>query len=179
MSTKGLLVMLFILLLTSTVPVLAAEEEHEHHGDKVITLDGYEITLLTEPEDPKVDNEVHLVVHIEREGQSVSGLHVELEITKMEMHSDEMEEHLILSFEDGHAHEEDDRPGHYALHHKFEEEGTYMIRIKVEDVGVTDAFHITVGGSFHKGAFMLPLIFIAISIGGAALAIVGFKMKGA
>lgn len=174
MSRKTLLAVFFILFLASTASV-TADEEQEHH----VTLDGYKISLLTETESLRVGDEVHLVVHIESEGQSISGLHVEIEITKMEMHSDEMEEHPVLSFEEGHAHEENNEPGHYALHHKFEEEGTYMIRIKVEDVGVTDAFHVTVRGSFHKGALTLPLIFIAVGIGGAALTFVGVKMKGA
>lgn len=140
MSKKGILIVFFILLLASTVSVFADEEhEHDDHDEETLTVNGYEIGLAMEPESPKV-GEVHLVVHIESDGESISGLHVEIQITEMEMHSGEMEEHLVMSFEEGHAHEEEDEPGHYALHHIFEEEGEYMFRVKIEDVGVSDAF---------------------------------------
>lgn len=179
MNGKRLLLIFFILLLASTVSVVADEEQH-HHDEETLTLDGYEIGLATEPESPEVGEEAHLVVHIDSGGESVTGLHVEIQIAKMEMHSGEMKEHMVLSFEEGHAHEEENEPGHYALHHTFEEEGTYMIQVKIEDVGVTDdAFHVTVKGSFHKGELTLYLVLIAIGIGVAALVVVGVKMRGA
>lgn len=175
MNRKAIPIIFFVLLLASTVSVIADEE----HDDETLTINGYEIGLAMEPETPKAREEVHLVVHVESDGENISNLHVEIKITEMEMHSGEMEEHMVLSFEEGHAHEEEDEPGHYALHHEFEEEGEYMFRVKIEDVGVSDAFHRAVGGSFQKGELTLPLVFVAVGVGVAALVVVGVKMGGA
>ncbi|MFQ5976176.1 MAG: hypothetical protein ACE5J5_07680 [Candidatus Hydrothermarchaeales archaeon] len=175
MNKHGIQIAFLILLLASIVPVIA-DSEHDYETK---TLDGCEIGLLMEPENPKVGEEAHLMAHIENESESVSALHVEIQITKMEMHAGEMEEHTVLDFEEGHAHEEETEPGYYAHHYTFEEEGTYMIRVKIEDVGVTDAFHITVEGSFHKGELTMPLAFTAIGIGIATLMIIWTKKSGA
>ena len=179
MNKNGMLLVTFLVLVIALGVSVAAEVDHEHETEhETKTVNGYEIELLTEPESPET-GEVHLVAHIENESESVSDLHVEIQITKMEMHAGEMEEHTVLDFEEGHAHEEENEPGHYAHHYTFEEEGTYMIRVKIEDVGVTDAFHITVAGSFHKGELTMPLAFVAIGIGIAALMIIWTKKGGA
>jgi len=174
---KELATAAFLLLLAMMVsPVIG--DEPNHHNDQTVTLNGYNLRLLIEPETPKAGEEVHLVVHVELETNEVSGLHVEVKITKMEMHGEEMEEHSILSFEEGHAHEEEE-PGHYALHHTFEEEGEYMIRVKIEDVGISDPFHIEVRSGFDKSGFTLPLVFIAVAIGASALVGVWTKTRSA
>ena len=177
MDKKGLIIIFFVLLLVSTVSVIADEEqehsdEHQQLDEKAIILDGYEIELVTEPESPKIGKELHLVVHIENQsdGESVSGLHVEIKITKMN-------EQIVLYFEEGHAHEEDEL-GHYALHYMFEEEGYFKIHVKIEDVGVADdTFHVTVESSFLKEELTSPLVFTATGIGVAALIVVGVKMR--
>jgi hypothetical protein len=175
MNKKGMLLATFLVLVIALGMSVAADVDHEHDAEHEIkTVNGYEIELLTEPETPEI-GEVHLIAHIE--GENSSGLHVEIQVAKMEMHAGEMEEHIVLDFEDGHAHE--DEPGHYAIHYTFEEEGTYMIRVKIEDVGTTDAFHITVASSFHKGELTMPLIFVTVGIGAAALMLVWTKKGGA
>lgn len=182
MHKKGMLFLTFLVLVILLGVSVAAETNHDHEHEtehEVKMVNGYGVELLTEPENPKTGKEAQLIAHIKNENTSVSNLHVEIQITKMEMHAEEMEEHIVLAFEEGNAHEEENEPGHYAYHHTFEEEGAYMIRVKIEGVGTTDAFHITVVGSFHKGELSLPLIFVAIGIGTAALMIVWTQKRRA
>lgn len=179
MDRKGFFCAAFLVVLLAWVLPVAGDVDHDHEAQQeILTVNGYQIELVTKPEVPKAGTEVELQMHIEHSGQSVSDLHVETQISKMEMHSDDMEEHVVLHFEEGHTHEEDSEPGHYVHHFTFDEPGTYMIRVRIEDVGVSEPYNITVESSFSKDIFTAPLIYAALSIGIGTVIFVWTRKSG-
>lgn len=93
--------------------------EHHDHGDHA-HVDGFNMHFM-EPDNPAVDSDTDLIVHLQMDGEPFENAEVRYEIW-----NDGSDQHEWIDADES-------VPGEYVASHTFSEVGTYTVQIHVED----------------------------------------------